>query len=413
MNLKDITLKGEGYNSIKIPIRLFGNAKIIKKAEKDNKRIISGYANLAVVDSQNQLIPTEVLKAGIETLMTDLSYANLMLFHKNIQIGKILPEYGELKTHVDDRGLYIIAEIRQDTEIANEIWQQILDGNINGFSIGCEVIDSHDKCDLKGENCIEVLDEINIFEVSLTNFPANEMSGFVVISKSKYDEGIDLDNYLNVCDKCGIEKDIMTKKKVKSEVTEEETTSETEDETKSEEGSTTEEATTEEEQKSVEDRIESMERSIFNIEATIEKLSELIKPEEEEKQEEESENSTEEQSQEAEEKKSKEQESTKETSKEGESPLDAVLKAIDEIKSILTEKKAGDKEKSDIDELKLAVKARDDEIEALNKKVEILTKSDEKKGSKTVQENEDESEELEIEPDDPFTVERGEVYLRY
>ena len=89
--------------------------------------------------------------------------------------------------------------------------------------------------------------------------------------------------------------------------------------------------------------------------------------------------------------------------------MDSLIKSIDELKDSLTKKS----EETDVEDLKLAVKARDDEIEAWKKKVEVLTKSkEEKKESKTVKEDEKE-EEIEIEPDDPFVMERGEAYLRY
>ena len=400
MDIEELTRKGEGYIMNKIPINLFGMAKIISKEKGD--RIIAGYANLAVVDSQNQLIPTETLKAGIETLMTDLSYANLMLFHKNIQVGKILPEWGELKTHVDNKGLFIVAEIRDDTEIATDIWNQIVDGEINGFSIGCEVIDSHDKCDLEGKNCIEILDKINIFEVSLTNFPANEMSGFVVVSKSNYDKGnLDFNSYENVCDECAIDKGNMTKKKkVESEV------KDTKDETKLEEETKDEQEKTEEVELSDAERIEKLERDISNILAVISKLTG-----EEEKSDE-----KEEEPKEPVEEKTVEPEPEPEPEQKSDD-YEGLKKAIDgigqdlagvveKLSSLFSEKK----EESDIEELKLALKARDDQIEALNKKIEVLDKDDEEqKESKTLQKGEEEDT-VELEPDEQFIVRNGEVY---
>ena len=411
MKIKELTLKGEGYIMNKIPINLLGHTKIISK--KKGNRIIAGYANLAVVDSQNQLIPTEVLKVGIETLMGDLSYANLMLFHKNIQIGKILPEWGKFNTHVDDKGLFIVAEIRSDTEIANDIWKQIVNGEINGFSIGCEVIDAHKKCDVEGKNCIEILDRINIFEVSLTNFPANEMSGFVVVSKNKYDEGnLDLSEYENVCDECNINRDIMSKKKAKSEVEDKEP-SETEDETKSEEVELTDS-----------EKIEKLERDIFNIQALLAKLTAEEKSEKEEevpKEEEKSEEKPKEEEK-VEEKTEKEPEVKEE--EKSDDDLKAKVDSIAQEMSNLTEKLAGlfaekteEKKIEDLkkenEELRLAVKARDDEIVARDKKIEILTKSkEETKESKTLQEPDDDKT-IEIEPDDPFTFKNGEMYKRF
>jgi HK97 family phage prohead protease len=432
MNEKNITLKGEGYIQNKISLNLFGTAKIINK--KKGERIIAGYANLAVVDSQNQLIPTEVLQAGIETLMADLSYANLMYSHGNIQVGKILPEYEELKTHVDNKGLYIVCEIRNDTKIANEVWEQILDGDINGFSIGCEVTsEPTTKCDVNGENCIEVLNNINIFEVSLTTAPANEMSGFVVVSKSNYEKGdLDLLNYNNVCDSCGIDKDNMTEKnEVKSKVKKEKPEEKTEEETKTEEGTTTEQEKTDEIELSDSERIEKLERDLFNIQALLEKLTgeeekekgetkEEKEPEPEKKEKEEKPAKEEEKTEKEPEKKEETKEETKEEPTETEpEETDELKKAVESIGQELanvTEKLNNifaEKSKDDVEELKVAIKSRDDKIDALEKKIEVLTKSDEKEESKTIDGKDTKDE---IEPDiydDPFVAEKGEVYLSY
>lgn len=176
----------------KFPLNLVGNIEIIKKGE--NNRIIGGYSNVAIVDSQNQFIPLETLKAGLTTLLNDMSYANLMLSHQNIQVGKILQKWGKLTTHVDDKGMYILAKIREDIQVANELWDSILKGEINGFSIGCELLsDPREICDANG--CITVLDRINILEVSVCTHPINKLSGFTIISKS---------NVKDVCKNCDI-----------------------------------------------------------------------------------------------------------------------------------------------------------------------------------------------------------------
>jgi HK97 family phage prohead protease len=197
MNIKELSIT-------KIPFALRGNIHVMKS---DGSRIIAGYANVAIVDSEDQFIPVETLKKGIECLLNDPCYSNLMLVHQNIQIGKIIDKYGEHTTHVDDKGLFIVAEIRKDLKIADEIWQAILNNDINGFSIGCEVINSHKKCD--DIKCVTILDEINIFEVSVCTKPVNEESGFIIISKSKA-------GY--VCDECVLDKENMSEIKVVPEV---------------------------------------------------------------------------------------------------------------------------------------------------------------------------------------------------
>lgn len=160
------------------PIHMFGNFKIL---EKSSKRIIAGYASIAEIDKSGDIIPISVLQEGIKTLLSDPAYANIMLTHNNIQIGKIIPEYNGIKTHIDDKGLFVVAEIRDDLEIANKVWEKILNGEYNGFSIAGEIIKSHQECD--DTKCWNVIDKINIFEVSVCQQPVNQKSGFIILSK--------------------------------------------------------------------------------------------------------------------------------------------------------------------------------------------------------------------------------------
>ena len=165
----------------KTSFNITGNFGIVQKGEE--KRIIAGYASVIEVDDENDYIPKEALKNGIETLLKNSDYSNLMLIHKNIQIGKVMKSYNKLKTHVDDIGLFIVAEIRKDLDIANQVWNDIVKGVLNGFSIAAEVLKSREICN--STKCIKLIERMNIFEISVCNQPTNSKSGFVVISKSK------------------------------------------------------------------------------------------------------------------------------------------------------------------------------------------------------------------------------------
>lgn len=170
--------------SIKIPFKIKGEFKIPDNIKtKSSKRIIAGYASIVELDVYDEIIPHEALKEGLKTLISDEHYANLMLSHSDIQVGKILKSWGKLKTHVDKKGLFIVAELRDDINAANDAWEMILSGEMRGFSIGGEVIKEHGEA-TKGGREWTVLDKINLFEVSICSFPANEKSGFIVISKS-------------------------------------------------------------------------------------------------------------------------------------------------------------------------------------------------------------------------------------
>ncbi len=414
----------------KTPFNLRGNINIINKAEND--RIIAGYANIAVVDLEDQFIPIETLKKGIETLLKDPHYSNLMLVHQNIQIGKIIPSYGDLETHVDDKGLFIVAEIRRDIKTADEIWKSILDKEINGFSIGCEVLRDHEHCEDK--KCITVLDEINIFEVSVCSKPVNENSGFIIVSKSN------LDDY--VCNKCLENVKEMTKSKketkteeVKEEVEEKETKEEEkteeqpkeekqEDEEEMPEEELPEEEEVEEWNKSIEDRISNIERSVSSI---TEIIQNMVEPKEE-KSEEIPEETPEEKAEEPPVEEPPKEEEPPEEEEKG-APFGSMDPAnqssaaapspdsleppafyksqFDDLKESIDTLTKAVKSLIDKEEQKLSIKARDDQIEALKEKVKILDKS--KEEPKTVQE---ENETEELEHDDNFIVRRGEVYLK-
>jgi len=401
-------------DSISVPFDLRGNIKIIEKS--DNKRVIAGYANIAVVDLEDQFIPIETLKKGIESLLKDPHYSNLMLVHKNIQIGKIIPKFGELTTHVDDKGLFIVAEIRRDIKTADEVWESILNKDINGFSIGCEVLEHHEECD--DNKCITVLDEINIFEVSVCTHPVNKQSGFIVVSKSS--------DY--VCDECYINNDIMTKTKdktktdsKKSEETEEdiieesveepqkevkEEKQEEDEEEKTEEETKEEEPSEEPEEKSIEERLDILERAISTISSAIEEITTKQDEEEmpeEELPEEEPEEEVVEESEEKEEEELSEEEKTEEKTE----PYEELFKSINTLLEKLSEK-------SDIEELKLAIKSRDDKISELEERVKVINKSSKKeekvdKGKPKTLQSETEPE---LEEDNPIRVENGMVYYK-
>jgi len=415
------------------PLELKGKIDIINKTDGD--RIIAGYANVAVVDKQEQFIPIETLQKGIETLLQDPHYANLMLVHKNIQIGKIIESYENFNTRVDDKGLFIVCEVRKDTEISNEVWDSILNGEYGGFSIGCEVLVSHKEC--AGTDCVTILDEINIFEVSVCSSPVNQESGFVVVSKSEYEAS--LDN--NVCVECDKQLDIgkMTKKatksKEKSEEIVEDKTEETVEVTKDEPEEPVEEKT-EEVEKTLEEqileRLEKMEQKVNAFEGLLQESveEECAECKDEEKTEDDNEQKTEEKpdDENTEDKAApwgsmdpNNQQSVAKPPLIDPTNYPNLGKAIEDLTKAVADlnTKLSESEKvTEEEELKMSVKARDDQIEALKKKVEVLEKSEEQPEIKEEQEEkiepqtvQDEVEEKKLMDYNPIKIRHGEVYF--
>ena len=376
---------------IKIPFHLRGEMKVLEEAKKD--RIIAGYASVIEVDQEEQLIPKETLKDGIETLLSNSEYANLMLVHQNIQIGQIISEWGELITHVDEKGLFIVAKIRTDLRTANEIWDKILEHELNGFSIAAEVLLDHEECD--NNKCITVIDKINIFEVSVCTKPVNAKSGFIVISKSK-DNDVNISEE-DVCEDCSI-KGITNMEK-------EEISKELPEEPKEVEDATTEVEETEEAQEespTIEDTLEALTREIEALKGVVEELKGAKEEPEEEPVVEEPE-VPEEEKQEPEEDdpiedtpEGTEEEPEEEKAPEPEPELEpepVEEKEEEPVEYPYPSKKDFDDLKKSVEDLisKFSNKSKDEKIDTLIKRVEIIEKSE--MDRKAIVETDDETEE--------------------
>jgi len=330
---------------IHMPLSLRGGFHVLEEIHEP-ERIIAGYASIIEVDKQDHFIPKEALEDGMRSLLEDSDYANIMMTHKNVQIGKVIPEYSGVKTHVDDNGLFIVVKMRNNLDIANEVWEKILNNELNGFSIAAEVLKSRGECN--DEKCWKVIEKMNIFEISVCHRPINSKSGFVVISKGEdLPDNVIEDVYKNVGNK-------MTEEKTSPSEVEKEVVI-------IEEDTATQKVT------------ETTEKSEFNIEAAIDELKRQVsaltgivmdmnKPPEPEVIEEITKKSDDE-CVDCEDK-------VKEIIKEEkvDDPLEAIKKSIDSILSRLDkEDKTG--------ELSVAIKARDDKISALETKLNVIEKA--------------------------------------
>jgi len=159
------------------------NLQIISKS-KSSRRIIGGYASTPIIDSDGDRIPIEALEKGVKTLLSDERYASVMYEHTNAKVGNIIEGYGKYKTHIDENGLYIVCELRQDTIIANKVWEKILEGELLSFSISYEFLPQWVEVECDGVSCWKEVKNLNILEVSICSEGINELSKFDVISKS-------------------------------------------------------------------------------------------------------------------------------------------------------------------------------------------------------------------------------------
>jgi HK97 family phage prohead protease len=163
---------------------------------KDGKRrLIAGYASVQMIDKQNELVTIPALHNALARLESaGEKYANINLEHSNITIGKILLKErvkdssgGEHWTHVDEKGLYVVCELRDDIEIADKVWEMANKGELNAFSIGGRALKKG--LAQEGGHTFWKIDDLELYEITVCKRGKNTLSGFEVL-KSYLENGL-------------------------------------------------------------------------------------------------------------------------------------------------------------------------------------------------------------------------------
>ena len=156
--------------------------------EKSKRRIIAGTIATNAIDAANEEITKEAL-LNIWKHFQKLpeNYRNLMFAHSSSQIGHLIPSYRNRKEAFLDNKIYLIAELRTDLPLANDIWNNILKGDLHSFSIKINIprpLKKNVKEICNDERCWTQIKDGRFIEVSLTESPANEeCSDLQILSK--------------------------------------------------------------------------------------------------------------------------------------------------------------------------------------------------------------------------------------
>ena len=163
----------------------------ILKQNKDitGRRIVGGYASVSIVDREGQKIPIPALRDAVFRFMQNIYYRPANVFHSDITVGRILPKWtnpetGEtVKTQVDDKGWWVVCEVRDDIEIANKVWEEILKGNIRSFSIAGSSKEKIQKHDI-GQS-YEQINSLDAYEVTFCETPVVPLAKFSILWNPK------------------------------------------------------------------------------------------------------------------------------------------------------------------------------------------------------------------------------------
>ncbi|RLI87710.1 MAG: hypothetical protein DRP01_00875 [Archaeoglobales archaeon] len=159
----------------------------ILKSEK-RRFIIAGYASVNIIDKDNERISPKALKEAFEKMMRRKSRRNLMLHHQNIQIGEILPKYvdknGKVwKSGVDDKGLFIVAEVFDDTVTGREVIEKMKKGQLMSFSIGGRVLPGGREVRCDENKCWTEIVKLELYEVTSCDEGKNPKAKAFIVEK--------------------------------------------------------------------------------------------------------------------------------------------------------------------------------------------------------------------------------------
>ena len=151
--------------------------------------VVGGPASVEVVDREGHLITTDALKKAFKKYMKNFRGRNVMVMHSDVQVGHALPVYiskagNVFKSGVDDKGLFFIAEMRDDTKISNRVREQIEKGGMKSYSIAGSATKSKEINKSDGSHILQV-DDMELAEVTICEKGVNQNAHFELLKGDK------------------------------------------------------------------------------------------------------------------------------------------------------------------------------------------------------------------------------------
>ena len=151
--------------------------------------MVAGYASVELVDKQGDLITRSALKDAFKKFMADPKYRNVQLAHSNIQVGEVIPQYTDSegrfwKSEVDDAGMFVVVQLRNDIEKAREVAAEVRKGNLAGFSIGGQAFKRVRKHDSSHGNYQEI-SKLELHEITICEKGINPEATFKILKEDK------------------------------------------------------------------------------------------------------------------------------------------------------------------------------------------------------------------------------------
>jgi hypothetical protein len=143
------------------------------------KRTVSGFATLDNIDQTGDVVTAEASLKAFEGFR-----GNIREMHSSNAVGKMVsfkPEtYYDTKSGEFYNGVYVDEYISKG---AQDTWEKVLDGTLQGFSIGGKIVDSENEVNKSTGNPVRFIKEYSLIELSVVDSPANELCNILSIQK--------------------------------------------------------------------------------------------------------------------------------------------------------------------------------------------------------------------------------------
>ena len=153
--------------------------------------VVGGPASVELIDREGHMITSNALKKAFGNYMKSFRTRNAMVLHSDVQVGWCLPAYiskgGQIfKSGVDDKGLFFVCEIRDDTRIAKRVMEQVNDGKLKSYSIAGSATKVENV--QKGLVPYMRVDDMELAEVTVCEKGVNQSASFDLLKAEEDDE---------------------------------------------------------------------------------------------------------------------------------------------------------------------------------------------------------------------------------
>ena len=148
------------------------------KVDKE-RRIVSGFASLDNLDKQNDIVTADASMQAFAKFR-----GNIREMHQPLAVGKMVnfkaEKYFDPESKKFYNGVFVSAYVSKG---AQDTWEKVLDGTLQGFSIGGRMNKWDDGYDEKSDTQIRIIKEYDLVELSLVDSPANQFANIVSVEK--------------------------------------------------------------------------------------------------------------------------------------------------------------------------------------------------------------------------------------